>query len=40
VTGCIDITSGTPDMTGMLNMVVMLAMLGMVMPMMTEGVAE
>jgi len=40
VTGCIDITSGTPDMTGMLGMVVMMAMLGMVMPMMTEGAAE
>ena len=40
VTGCIDITSATADMTGMLNMVIMLAMMGMVMPMMTEGVAE
>jgi hypothetical protein len=40
VAGCIEITSGASDMTGMLNMVMMLAVLGMVAPMMTEGVAE
>jgi len=40
VAGCVDIVSGASDMTGMLNMVMMLAMLGMVVPMMTEGVAE
>jgi len=40
VAGCIEITSGASDMTGMLNMVMMLAVLGMVVPMMTEGVAE
>ena len=40
VAGCIEITGGASDMTGMLNMVMMLAVLGMVVPMMTEGVAE
>ena len=40
VAGCIEITSGASDMTGMLNMVMMLAVLGMVAPMMTEGVTE
>ena len=40
VAGCIEITSGASDMTGMLNMVMMLAVLGMMVPMMTEGVAE
>ena len=43
ITGCIDVignNGGTSDMTGVLNMVVMLAVLGMVAPMMTEGIAE
>ncbi|MDD5038279.1 MAG: hypothetical protein PHN78_03075, partial [Dehalococcoidales bacterium] len=40
VAGCVEITSGASDMTGMRSMVMMLAMMGMVVPMMTEGVAE
>ena len=40
VAGCIEITGGASDVTGMLNMVMMLAMMGMMVPMMTEGVAE
>jgi hypothetical protein len=37
VSGCVDIVSGAADMTGMMGGMMMLVMLGMVAPMVTEG---